>query len=283
MGTRIGVVGGSGLYEMEGLEVRDEVRLETPFGPPSDAYVLGELDGKPVAFLARHGRDHVHPPAAVPYRANIWGFRNLGVENLLSVSAVGSLREQIEPRHLVVPDQFVDRTRGRASSFFDEGIAVHVALADPVCPRLSALLLAAARAQGVPVHEGGTYLCIDGPQFSTRAESRLYRSWGMDVIGMTNATEARLAREAELGYATLAMACDYDCWHEGHDDVTAEIAIANLMASVEHTGRVLRAAIRELPADAPSSCAGTLRGAVMTRPGSIEPALRARLALFLDP
>lgn len=282
MGTRIGVIGGSGLYGMDGLEAHDEVRVDTPFGAPSDAYVIGALDGKPVAFLARHGRGHVHPPAAVPYRANLWGFRRLGVENLFSVSAVGSLREEIEPRHLVVPDQFVDRTRGRVSSFFDAGAAVHVALADPVCPRLSGLLASAARKVEVPVHEGGTYVCIDGPQFSTRAESRLYRSWGMDVIGMTNATEARLAREAEIAYATLAMACDYDCWHEGHEDVTAEIAIGNLTASVENAQAVLRGAIRELPVDAPSSCAGTLRNALLTRPERIAPGVRARLGLFLD-
>lgn len=283
MGTRIGVIGGSGLYAMEGLKAVEEVRVDTPFGAPSDAYVLAELDGKPVAFLARHGRGHTYPPSRVPYRANLWGFRVLGVANLFSVSAVGSLRAEIEPRHLVVPDQFLDRTRGRASTFFDEGVAAHVALADPVCPRLARLLVAAARDLEIPVHDGGTYLCIEGPQFSTRAESRLYRSWGMDVIGMTNATEARLAREAEIGYATLAMACDYDCWHEDHDDVTAEMAMANLAASVDNAQRVVRAAIAALPVDAPSSCAGTLRNAILTRPERISPEARARLGLLLDP
>lgn len=282
MGTRIGVVGGSGLYEMEGLQVRDEVRLETPFGDPSDAYVLGELDGKPVAFLARHGRGHRLNPSRVPYRANLWGFRLLGVENLFSVSAVGSLREAIEPRHLVVPDQFVDRTRQRPATFFEDGVVVHVGLADPVCARLSALLVEAARATGVTVHEGGAYLCIEGPQFSTRAESRLYRSWGMDVIGMTNATEARLAREAEIAYATLAMACDYDCWHEGHDDVTAEMALANLRASVESAQNVLREAIARLPLDAPASCAGVLRQALLTHPDAVPPATRRKLAPLLS-
>jgi len=231
---RIGVVGGSGLYSMQGLEVHDEITLDTPYGAPSDSFVLGALDDTPVAFLARHRRGHHYPPSAVPYRANIYGFKLLGVSNLFSVSAAGSLREEIEPLHLVVPDQFVDRTRSRVSTFAESGAVIHVGMADPVCPRLSALLVEAAGEEQVVVHAGGTYLCIDGPQFSTRAESYLYRSWGMDVIGMTNATEAKLAREAGIGYATLAMACDYDCWHERHDDVTIEMALGNLRASVDN-------------------------------------------------
>lgn len=282
MAYHIGVVGGSGLYGMSGLEVLDEVRLQTPFGAPSDAYVLGRLSGVPVAFLARHGRGHRFPPGAVPYRANIYGFKLLGVRHLLSVSAVGSLREDIAPLHMVVPDQFVDWTRQRASSFFDSGLAAHVSLADPVCAMLSATLVQACRRQAVTVHEGGTYLCIEGPQFSTRAESLLYRAWGMDVIGMTNATEARLAREAEIGYATLAMACDYDCWHEHHEDVTAELAFDNLRRSAESAQRVIQTAVAAIPADAPSSCQGIVRRALATDVRLVDAATRFRLAALLD-
>lgn len=283
MARRIGVIGGSGLYAMEGLEVDDEVRLDTPFGPPSDAFVLGRLDGKPVAFLARHGRGHRYPPAAVPYRANIFAFRLLGVDHLISVSAVGSMRERIEPRHLVVPDQFIDRTRGRASTFFDEpGLVAHVALADPVCSWLCDRLAAAASEADIPLHVGGTYLCIDGPQFSTRAESLLYRSWGVDVIGMTNATEARLAREAEIAYATLAMACDYDCWHDRHDDVTADMAIANLTASVSSAQKVLRGAVATIPLDRPADCAGSLGAALLTDPSHVPVALRRKLGPLIE-
>ncbi len=282
MEKRIGVIGGSGLYEMKGLTVLDEVRLETPFGDPSDAFVIGELDDRPVAFLSRHGRGHKFNPSNVPYRANIYGFRLLGVRNLLSVSAVGSLRESIAPLQFVVPDQFVDRTHHRTSTFFDEGVVAHVGLADPVCSRLTALLVESAEAIGVPVHRGGTYVCIEGPQFSTRAESNLYRSWGMDVIGMTNLTEAKLAREAGVGYATLAMVCDYDCWHEEHADVTAEIALANLRKSVESAQRVIRGAIDLLPADAPSSCEGEVARAIMTSLEDLSASQRRRLALLLE-
>lgn len=282
MEKRIGVIGGSGLYEMDGLTVLDEVRLETPFGDPSDAFLIGEIDQRPVAFLSRHGRGHRFNPSNVPYRANVYGFRLLGVRNLFSVSAVGSLRESIEPLQFVVPDQFVDRTRNRPATFFDEGVVAHVALGDPVCARLTDLLVTAAETIGVAVHRGGTYVCIEGPQFSTRAESNLYRSWGMDVVGMTNVTEAKLAREAGLGYATLAMVCDYDCWHDGHADVTAEMAIANLRMSVGNAQRVLREAIGNLPADAPSSCAGAIANAVMTSPDNFPAGVRRRLALLLD-
>ncbi len=278
---RIGVVGGSGLYTMEGLEVHDEIELQTPHGAPSDNFVLGEVDGTPVAFLARHRRGHHFPPSAVPYRANIYGFRSLGVVNLFSVSAVGSLREEIEPLHLVVPDQFVDRTRARVSTFAEPGAVIHVSMADPVCPRLSALMVESARAEGVMVHAGGTYLCIEGPQFSTRAESHLYRSWGMDVIGMTNATEAKLAREAGIGYATLAMACDYDCWHERHEDVTAEMALGNLRDSVDNAQRVLRRAIGMLPVDEPSSCGDASR-ALLQAPEGMPGEVRQRLSILFE-
>jgi len=278
---RIGVVGGSGLYSMDGLEVHDEIELTTPYGAPSDSFVVGAVDGTPVAFLARHGRGHHYPPSSVPYRANVYGFKILGVANLFSASAVGSLREEIEPLHLVVPDQFIDRTRARVSTFAEPGAVIHVGMADPVCPRLSALLVEAAGAEQVPVHAGGTYLCIEGPQFSTRAESRLYRSWGTDVIGMTNATEAKLAREAGIGYATLAMACDYDCWHERHDDVTAEMALGNLRASVDNAQRVLRRAIGELPVDEPASCGDASR-ALLQSPASMPADVRHRLSVLFE-
>jgi 5'-methylthioadenosine phosphorylase len=266
---------------MEGLEIRDEVRVETPYGDPSDAFLLGEVEGMPVAFLARHRRGHHFTPATVPYRANLYAFKLLGVRNLFSVSAVGSLREEIAPMHLVVPNQFVDRTRGRASTFAEPGAVLHVAMADPTCPRLGQALVDAAETEGLVIHNGGTYLCIDGPQFSTRAESHLYRSWGMDLIGMTNATEAKLAREAGIAYATLAMACDYDSWHDGHADVTAEMAIANLMASVENAQRVLRRAIGALPANAPASCGDASRALIST-PGTLAPDTRQRLSILLD-
>jgi len=279
--SRIGVIGGSGLYAMEGFEVHDEIAVETPYGDPSDQFVLGEVDGTSVAFLARHRRGHHFPPSDVPYRANIYGFKTLGVANLFSVSAVGSLRKEIEPMHMVIPDQFVDRTRGRVATFAEPGAVVHVAMADPVCSRLGALLGDAGHAEAVTIHEGGTYLCIDGPQFSTRAESQLYRSWGMSVIGMTNATEAKLAREAGIGYATLAMACDYDCWHDEHDDVTAELAMNNLMNSVGNAQRVLRRAIAACPADAPSSCGDASR-ALITAPDQTAASKRQRLSILFD-
>ncbi|NKB89752.1 MAG: S-methyl-5'-thioadenosine phosphorylase [Acidobacteria bacterium] len=277
---RIGVLGGSGLYSMAGLDAHDEIALETPYGAPSDRYALGEVDGTPVAFLARHGRGHRFPPSEVPYRANLYGFRLLGVSNLLSVSAVGSLKDDIEPCDLVVPDQFIDRTTRRVATFSEPGAVIHAAMADPVCSRLSALLAESARAQGATVHAGGTYLCIEGPQFSTRAESELYRNWGADVIGMTNATEAKLAREAGIAYATLAMACDYDCWHPTHESVTAEMAIANLMASVDVAQSVLRHAIASLPADTPASCGDASR-ALISPPDAVPPEARRRLAALI--
>ncbi|HYH44146.1 MAG TPA: S-methyl-5'-thioadenosine phosphorylase, partial [Thermoanaerobaculia bacterium] len=211
---KIGVIGGSGLYQMEGLTVREERRIETPFGDPSDVYVIGELDGRPIAFLPRHGRGHRLLPTELNYRANIFGFKVLGVEQLISVSAVGSMKIEYKPTDIVVPDQFYDRTRHRPDTFFGNGLVAHVSLAKPICPRLIDLFVDAARAAGATVHKGGTYVCMEGPQFSTRAESEIYRSHGVDVIGMTNFQEARLAREAEICYASLAMVTDYDCWHE---------------------------------------------------------------------
>lgn len=277
----IGVIGGSGLYEMEDLQDRREVRLETPFGEPSDAFVLGSLDGVEVAFLSRHGRGHRLSPSELPFRANIHGFKSLGVERLLSASAVGSLREGIRPLDVVIPDQFVDRTRGRQATFFGEGVVAHVAFADPVCPELSQVLGDAVEDAGVRCHRGGTYVCIEGPQFSTRAESKLYRSWGMEVIGMTNLTEAKLAREAGICYATLALVTDYDCWHESEEEVTAEMVIENLKQNVANARRIVRRSLGGIPPGRSCGCGAALEGAILTDPDSIPKAARERLALLL--
>jgi 5'-methylthioadenosine phosphorylase len=281
--SAIGVIGGSGLYEMEGLTEVREVSLETPFGAPSDVFVTGVLEGRRMVFLPRHGRGHRLLPSEVPYRANIYGMKQLGVDRILSVSAVGSMREAIAPGHMVIPDQFIDRTQGkRASTFFGNGIVGHIAFADPVCPDLSGVLAEAAGAVGATVHRGGTYLCIEGPNFSTRAESRLYRSWDVDVIGMTNLPEARLAREAEICYATLALATDYDCWYQGHDDVTVEAVMAIVRQNVALARRIIRATALRLDSDPVCGCGSALRYAVMTDPARIPPATRKQLALLLD-
>jgi 5'-methylthioadenosine phosphorylase len=282
---RFGIIGGSGLYKMEGLSEAREIMLDTPFGKPSDAIVAGLLDGVPVAFLARHGRRHSTLPGDLPYRANIWAMKSLGVDYLISVSAVGSLKEALAPRHMALPDQFIDLTRHRAGTFFGDGAVAHVSLAHPVCAALSDLLAEAYADCALPasmLHRGGTYVCIEGPQFSTLAESRLYRSWDASVIGMTNMPEARLAREAEIAYATLALVTDYDCWHEGHDAVTAEIAIANLMHNAANAQNVLRACVRRLAADAPVSKAhGALKQGLVTPPAAMPEATRERLLPLL--
>lgn len=254
---RIGMLGGSGLYQMAGLEQIEEHRLDTPYGPTSDAIITGVMDGVPVAFLARHGREHSLLPSEVPYRANIHAFKQLGVRYLLSFSAVGSLREDVAPRDMLIPDQYIDRTRQRPNSFFGEGVVAHVALADPVCPALSELLAAAvAKVDDAPrLHRGGTYLCMEGPQFSTRAESHWYRAMGASVIGMTNMPEARLAREAQIAYASLAMVTDYDSWNPKEEHVTADLAIANLMHNAENAVRIAREAIALLAQQAPVSIA----------------------------
>jgi 5'-methylthioadenosine phosphorylase len=282
----IGVIGGSGLYEIEGLTDLEEVRVDTPFGAPSDAYLCGRLEGARCVFLPRHGRGHLFTPSEVNYRANIWGLKKLGARHVLSVSAVGSLKQEIVPGHLVCPDQFIDRTRGtRASTFFGEGVVGHIQFADPVEPKLRAVLLAAARDAGATVHDGGTYVVMDGPAFSTRAESHLYRSWGASVIGMTNLPEAKLAREAELAYATLALATDYDCWYAGHDDVSVEAVLAVIKQNVALAKDVIRNAVRALAALGPVSWpahAALMNGsAVMTRTDAIPPAARRRLDLLL--
>lgn len=278
----VGVLGGSGLYEIEGLADVRQVELATPFGAPSDAYVTGELDGVRMVFLPRHGKGHRISPSEINFRANIWGMKQLGVSRIVSVSAVGSMREDIEPGHFVLVDQFIDRTRHRPDTFFGDGIVAHVSFADPVCEPLRLILLEQARELGIKAHDGGTYLNMEGPQFSTRAESRLYRQWGVDVIGMTNLQEAKLALEAEIAYATIAMSTDYDCWHEEHDDVSVEAVLATMRSNVERAKALIVGAARavselgEVPAD------NALRGAIMTDPARIPPQTRERVGLFVD-
>jgi len=280
-GGAIGVIGGRGLYELEGRTDVRWRRVRTPFGDPSDDYCTGRLDGRPIVFLPRHGRGHRFTPTELNFRANIWGLKALGAEWVLSVSAVGSMKEAIRPLDLVVPDQFFDLTKRRASSFFGDGIVAHVGMAEPVCGHLAGLLEKAARATGAPVHRGGTYICIEGPQFSTRAESRIYRSWGVDVIGMTNMPEAKLAREAELCYATLALATDYDVWHESHDAVTVEAVVANLMKNVATAREVLRRVIPTIVGPRTCECPSLLRSAVITDPSRFPLATRRRLDLLI--
>jgi len=264
MAARVAVIGGSGFYDMEGLTDLQEVRQSTPFGDPSDSIVLGTLEGVRVAFLPRHGRGHRILPTDVPARANIYALKSLGIEFIISVSAVGSLREEIQPLHLVVPDQIIDRTRARASTFFGGGLVGHVALADPFCPVLSEIVCDRAREAGATVHRGGTLVVMEGPAFSTRAESRLYRSWGGDVIGMTALPEAKLAREAEICYVTLASVTDYDSWYEAHADVTAEMIISNLSSNVATCRRVVASAVRRLPEARHCPCAAALDDALVT-------------------
>jgi len=276
--AEIGVLGGSGLYDLAGLEKVETLELETPFGPPSDVVMVGTLEDRRVAFLARHGRNHQLIPSEINYRANIFALKTIGVERILSASAVGSMREDIHPRDVVLPEQFIDRTRHRPSSFFGDGIAVHVSFADPICSEVRRTLLSCARAVGARAHDGGIYLCMEGPAFSTRAESNLYRAWGVDVIGMTNLQEAKLSREAEICYATLALATDYDCWHEAEADVTVEALIGNLRANSALAAGVLKAAIRELPRGARScACASALQHAIITPPGAVSAEARERL------
>ena len=285
--ARVGVIGGSGLYAIPGLEDVEERTLDTPFGPPSDVLRLGSLEGMETVFLARHGRHHQLLPREVPYRANIWAMRQLGVRWLISVSAVGSLRDHLRPRDMVVPDQFIDRTQQRPQSFFGDGCVAHVSLADPFCPLLSELLAAAAEAAIPPghlLHRGGTYLCMEGPAFSTRAESELYRSWGCSVIGMTNHTEARLAREAELAYASLSMVTDFDCWHNDHDAVSVEMVVGNLRANAVATEPILRRLMQQLKTERPTSAAHTaLADALITAPEHVPAETRRRLDLFTHP
>jgi 5'-methylthioadenosine phosphorylase len=274
----IGIIGGSGLYEMEGLESVEERRVQTPFGQPSDAYVTGLLKGRRVAFLARHGRGHRLMPSELNFRANIFGFKLLGAEWVISASAVGSMREDLPPLDIVIPDQFFDRTKGRASTFFGNGLVAHVSFADPTCPVLGSRLFAAGQAVGARVHQGGTYLCIEGPQFSTRAESRIYRSWGVDVIGMTNLQEAKLCREAEICYATLALVTDYDVWHETEEDVSVDAVVAILKQNAETAKAIIKAAVSSFLAGREACpCPTALRDAIITARDAIPEDVRERL------
>ncbi|HVR69880.1 MAG TPA: S-methyl-5'-thioadenosine phosphorylase [Vicinamibacteria bacterium] len=277
--AEVGIIGGSGLYEMEGFAGVREVSLDTPFGPPSDRLVVGRLEGRTVAFLPRHARGHRLLPSELNYAANVFALKALGVERILSVSAVGSLKEEYAPLHIVVPDQFVDRTSQRRSTFFGRGLVAHVAFAHPFCPDLSRLAAEACREAGAVFHAGGTYVCIEGPQFSTRAESELYRSWGMDVVGMTNLQEAKLAREAEICYTTVAMVTDYDCWHPEHDSVTADQIIFNLVKNTATAKAVLRAALRRLPAERGGcECGQALKHALVTAPELVPEEVKRDLA-----
>jgi 5'-methylthioadenosine phosphorylase len=278
MSIQIGIIGGSGLYDMAELTDREERRLDTPFGDPSAPYVIGTLRGKRVAFLARHGIGHRYMPTELNYRANIFGFKLLGAEYILSASAVGSLKESYKPLDLVVPDQFFDRTKGRPSTFFGDGLVAHVGFAHPFCAALSDVAVASARAAGATVHTGGTYVCMEGPQFSTLAESQLYRSWGMDIIGMTNLQEAKLAREAEICYSTIALVTDYDCWHPDHDQVTVDMIVANLTQNASTAQQVIAAAVARLPFDRTCECATALKHALITRPDAIPEGTKKRLA-----
>ena len=276
--VRIGVIGGSGLYDMADLTDREEVVVSTPFGEPSAPFVIGSLAGRRVAFLARHGIGHRILPSELNFRANVYAFKTLGVERIVSASAVGSLREEYAPLDIVVPDQFLDRTRGRISTFFGDGIVAHIPFAHPVCAALAGIAGDAAGAAGARTHRGGTYVCMEGPQFSTLAESRLYRSWGMDIIGMTNLQEAKLAREAEICYATLALVTDYDCWHPDHDHVTVEMIVQNLLHNAETAQKVVKALVERLPAARTCGCATALESAIITRPDAVPPETRRRLA-----
>jgi len=278
--AEIGIIGGSGLYSMPGFTNVSEEQVETPFGAPSDAFQLGELEGRKVAFLARHGRGHRILPSELNFRANIYAFKKLGVERILSASAVGSLKEEHKPGDFVLPDQFIDRTFQRVSTFFGEGIVGHVGFADPICATVAKAAAEACEKVGVVGKLGGTYVCMEGPQFSTRAESNLYRSWGADVIGMTNLQEAKLAREAEICYATVAMVTDYDCWREGHDAVTVEEIIAVSQKNAENATRVIRAAIAAIPAERTCGCGKAACFAVMTDPHVIPAAAREKLKLL---
>jgi len=283
--ANIGIIGGSGLYQMDALTDIEEVRIETPFGDPSDALIVGTLEDTRVAFLARHGRHHTLMPSELPFRANIYAMKQLGVQYLISASAVGSLRESVKPLDMVVPDQFIDRTKNRVSTFFGDGVVAHVAFGDPVCHALAKVLADAVTTLNlseVTLHRGGTYVCMEGPAFSTKAESNLYRSWSATVIGMTNLPEAELAREAEMAYATLALVTDYDCWHPDHDSVTVEMVIGNLQKNAQNAQAVMRAAVRSLAQDPPPSAAhDALKYAVITPLDQAPAASLQKLALLL--
>jgi 5'-methylthioadenosine phosphorylase len=275
---QIGIIGGSGLYDMAEVTDRKEVTVSTPFGDPSGPYVLGTLRGKRVAFLSRHGAGHRLSPSELNFRANIFGMKTLGVEYILSASAVGSLKEEYRPLDIVIPDQFIDRTRGRVSTFFGRGLVAHIAFAHPFCKVLSDVALTSGKDAGATIHNGGTYVCMEGPQFSTLAESKLYRSWGADIIGMTNLQEAKLAREAEICYTTIALVTDYDCWHPDHDSVTVEMIVANLMQNAKTAQQIIAGAVDRLPFERTCECASALKYALITRPEVIPESTARELA-----
>jgi 5'-methylthioadenosine phosphorylase len=276
--VQIGIIGGSGLYDMAEVTDRKEVAVKTPFGEPSGPYVIGTLRGKRVAFLSRHGAGHRISPSELNFRANIFGMKLLGVEYILSASAVGSLKQEYKPLDIVIPDQFIDRTRGRVGTFFGRGLVGHVAFAHPFCKILSEVALGSGKAAGATIHQGGTYVCMEGPQFSTLAESKLYRAWGADIIGMTNLQEAKLAREAEICYTTVALVTDYDCWHPDHDSVTVEMIIANLTQNAQTAQQIIAGAVDRLPFERTCECASALKYALITRPDVIPPETARDLA-----
>ena len=279
--STVGVIGGSGLYEIDSLENVEEIRVETPFGDPSDAIISGQLNGHRMLFVPRHGRGHVHTPSEVPYRANIWALKSLGAEWCISLSAVGSLRGDIHPGHTVIIDQFIDRTKDRPSTFFGDGIVGHVAFGDPISPKLASTLAQASRAAGATTHVGGTYVCMEGPAFSTRAESELYRHWGASVIGMTNLPESKLAREAEIAYATVALATDFDCWHRGHDNVSVDAVIATLTKNVVMAKQIIVEATKRIPETPDPVVEGAAKYAVMTAADRIPQDRRDALQVIL--
>jgi 5'-methylthioadenosine phosphorylase len=280
--ANIGIIGGSGLYSMPGFEAQQEVSIDTPWGKPSDNYIVGTLAGRKVAFLARHGRGHKYSPSELNFRANIYGMKKLGVKHILSLSAVGSLKAEHEPLHFVLPDQFVDRTMGRASTFFGEGIVAHIGFSDPVCDPLADLVHETAQSlEGIVTKRGGTYLCMEGPAFSTKAESNLYRSWGMDVIGMTNLQEAKLAREAEICYCTVAMVTDYDCWHPDHDAVTVADIIANLVKNAENAQKLVQAVVARIDDGLTCKCHSALKNAIITSRDAMPEATKEKLSLLI--
>jgi 5'-methylthioadenosine phosphorylase len=280
--AQIGIVGGSGLYDMAGVTDREEVTVTTPFGDPSGPYLLGTLRGKRVAFLARHGAGHRISPSELNFRANIFGLKSLGVEYILSASAVGSLKEECRPADIVIPDQFFDRTKGRPSTFFGRGLVAHVGFAHPFCRILSGIACDAGKKAGATVHKGGTYVCMEGPQFSTLAESKLYRSWGMDIIGMTNLQEAKLAREAEICYTTIALVTDYDCWHPDHDSVTVEMVMSTLSRNASTAQEIIAGAVERLPYERTCECASALKYALVTRPEMVPEQVRKDLAPIIQ-
>ncbi len=278
MSAQIGIIGGSGLYDMAELTDREQVTIDTPFGDPSGPYVIATLRGKRVAFLARHGAGHRLMPGELNFRANIYGFKTLGVERILSASAVGSLKHEYPPQHIVIPDQFFDRTKGRVSTFFGRGLVAHVGFSHPVCGEVSRVAHESAQAVGAHAHLGGTYVCMEGPQFSTLAESKLYRSWGMDVIGMTNLQEAKLAREAEICYATLALVTDFDCWHPEHDSVTVEMIVGNLLQNAKTAQAIIAETVGRLPEGRACPCATALATAIITSRDAIPEQTKRDLA-----